>query len=104
MAAVRQAPKHYTLCGIRPRAWVVEATGNLLTYEWPCGYRKTEILMTGHGALRQPAGDAASAMFARYWRKDNSGVGYECPRCRRAARRAQGAIAARKREVRDGIA
>ncbi len=81
--------KQLTLCGIRPRAWVAERrVGAQLTYEWPCGYRKTEPLMVGKGRRTTVAGESVATFMARYWRKEYGDVTYECPRCRRAARRA----------------
>jgi hypothetical protein len=76
-----------TQCGIRPRAFVSEYLGNEFTFQFPCGYTKTEVLMVGHGAYKQPAGSYAAAFFAKYWRQ-GQGVSYECPRCRRRQLRA----------------
>jgi hypothetical protein len=76
--------KHATTCGLLHgaggRAKVVGRDGNKLTYRWPCGYEKTEVLMHGPGRLRKPAPADLVAFFARYWAQ---GVTYECPRCRR---------------------
>jgi hypothetical protein len=68
------------------RARVIARDGNKLTYRWPCGYERTEVLMQGPGRLRQPASPDMVAFFARYWAQ---GVTYECPRCRRAALKAK---------------
>lgn len=73
-----------TLCGIHPRAWVESREGNRLTYVWPCGYRRTEVLTVGRGRLKKPAGESAAIFMARYWRK-GQGVTYECPSCHRKA-------------------
>lgn len=64
------------------RARVIARDGNKLTYRWPCGYEKTEVLMQGVPGMKKPASDDTAAFFARYWRQ---GVIYECPRCRRRA-------------------
>jgi uncharacterized Fe-S cluster-containing protein len=81
--------KQMTLCGTLARAElgggrakVIARDGNKLTYRWPCGYERTEVLMQGVGRLKKPMGDSMIAMFARYWAQ---GVTYECPRCRRLA-------------------
>jgi hypothetical protein len=74
--------KLLTLCGIRPRAYVLRHDGPKVTYRWPCGYERTEALkdkMTG-----RPVGAYAADFYARYWR-EGQGVAYECPRCRRRA-------------------
>jgi hypothetical protein len=72
-----------TQCGLYgQRAKVIGSDGNKLTYRWPCGYEKTEMLMVGPGRLRKPADAGLVKFFVRYW---GSGVTYECPRCRRAA-------------------
>lgn len=86
MAKVR---KQLTLCGTLARrdlgggrAVVIARDGNKLTYRWPCGYERTEVLMTGPRGMRKPMSDEMVAFFSRYWAQ---GVTYECPRCRRRA-------------------
>jgi hypothetical protein len=80
MATIKR-PK--TLCGLYGnRAKVVSIDGNRLTYRWPCGHERTEVLMQGPRGLRKPASDETAAFFAKYWAQ---GVTYECPRCRRKA-------------------
>jgi hypothetical protein len=79
----KKVKKPMTQCGLYGhRARVVRRDGNRLTYRWPCGYEKTEVLMQGPGRLRRPAPPDVVAFFSRYW---SDGVTYECPRCRRAA-------------------
>ena len=73
-----------TLCGIRPRAWVISHAGAAFTYEWPCGYTKTETLLDR--VTKKPVGDFAAAFYAKYWRQ-GQGVTYECPQCRRKAKK-----------------
>lgn len=75
--------KPLTQCGLYGnRAKVIARDGNKLTYRWPCGYEKTEVLMVGKGRLRKPLSTDMVAFFSRYW---ENGVTYECPRCRRKA-------------------
>jgi hypothetical protein len=83
MAATK---KPLTLCGRHPRACVVGRDGIRLTFRFPCGYERTEVLTVGRvGGRKLEASPAVAARFASYWSKENSGVEYECPRCRRAA-------------------
>jgi hypothetical protein len=86
MAAIK---KRLTLCGTLARrelgggrAIVIARDGNKLTYRWPCGYEKAEVMMTGPRGMRQPMSADMVAFFSRYWAQ---GVTYECPRCRREA-------------------
>ena len=81
--------KQMTLCGTlaRPehgggRAKVIARDGDKLTYRWPCGYERTEVLMQGPRGARKPMSAEMIAFFSRYW---SQGVTYECPRCRRLA-------------------
>jgi hypothetical protein len=80
-----------TQCGLQGsrdgagRAKVIARDGNRLTYRWPCGYERTEVLMNGVGKLKRPMSPDMVAFFSRYW---SQGVTYECPRCRRAAMKA----------------
>jgi hypothetical protein len=72
-----------TRCGLYGhRAKVIARDGNNLTYRWPCGYERTEVLMNGPRGRRRPVSPDMVAFFARYWAQ---GVTYECPRCRRLA-------------------
>jgi hypothetical protein len=64
------------------RAVVIARDGNMVTFRWPCGYEKTEQMMTGVGRAKRPMSTDMVAFFARYWAQ---GVTYECPRCRREA-------------------
>jgi hypothetical protein len=82
---VRQPLTHCGLQGSRNgagRAKVISRDGNKLTYRWPCGYERTEVLTHGVGKLKRPMSSEMVAFFSRYW---SDGVTYECPRCRRAA-------------------
>lgn len=87
MATVK---KRMTMCGSQAgrhalgigRARVIARDGNKLTYRWPCGYERTEVLMTGPRGMRKPMSAEMVAFFSRYWAQ---GVTYECPRCRREA-------------------
>ena len=72
-----------TQCGLYGhRAKVIARDGNKLTYRWPCGYERTEVLMNGPRGLRRPMSPGMVSFFSRYW---SQGVTYECPRCRRLA-------------------
>jgi len=77
-----------TQCGLQGsrngagRAKVIARDGSKITYRWPCGYERTEVLMQGVGKLKRPMSPDMVAFFSRYW---SAGVTYECPRCRRAA-------------------
>jgi hypothetical protein len=73
-------------CGTIKRAIVVAQDGNRLTYLWPCGYKRTETLMTGPRGMRQPASEWQVKFFSRYW---SDGVSYPCPRCKKAQKQAQ---------------
>lgn len=76
-----------TVCGLAGhRAKVIARDGSTLTYRWPCGYEKTEVMMIGPGRLRRPADEATMKFFARYWA---NGVTYQCPRCLREAKKAK---------------
>jgi len=80
MATIKR-PK--TLCGLYGnRAKVVSREGNRLTYRWPCGYERSEVLTEGPRGMRRPMSSEMVAFFVRYWAQ---GVTYECPRCRRKA-------------------
>lgn len=70
-----------TTCGTIRRAIVIARDGNRLTYRWPCGFEKTETLMSGPRCLRRPASEWEVKFFARYWA---DGVNYPCPRCTKA--------------------
>ena len=90
MATVK---KRMTLCGTQARrelgggrAKVIARDGNKLTYLWPCGYERAEVLMAGPRGMRKPMSAEMVAFFSRYWAQ---GVTYECPRCRRAALKAK---------------
>ena len=73
----------HTQCGLYGnRSKVVARDGNKLTYRWPCGYERTEVLMQGPKGHKQPAPLQVVEMFSRDWA---NGVTYECPRCRREA-------------------
>lgn len=75
-----------TQCGMYGhRARVVARDGSNVTYRWPCGYERTEVLANGVGKLKRPMSPDMVAFFSRYW---SDGVTYECPRCRRVAQRA----------------
>lgn len=78
--------KQLTSCGTLSggRARVIARDGNKLTYRWPCGYEKTEVLTAGPRGLRRPLSPDMVAFFSRYW---GDGVTYECPRCRKEASR-----------------
>ena len=72
-----------TQCGLYGhRARVIGRDGEKLTYRWPCGHEKTEVLTIGPPGIKKPAGLALAERFARYWA---GGVTYECPKCRRRA-------------------
>lgn len=75
-----------TNCGLRPRAKVIGRVGNKLTYQFPCGYTLTEVLMHGPGRLRKPADEWTIKFFERYW---SQGVIYQCPKCLRDERKQQ---------------
>ena len=46
----------HTQCGLYGnRSKVVARDGNKLTYRWPCGYERTEVLMQGPKGHKQPA-------------------------------------------------
>lgn len=75
--------KPKTQCGLYGnRAKVVARDGVTITYRWPCGYEKSEVLTIGAGKLKRPASADMVAFFEKYWA---DGVTYECPRCRRRA-------------------
>lgn len=78
--------KQLTMCGTLAggRAKVIAIDGNKLTYRWPCGYERTEVLMNGPRGLRRPMSPGMASFMARYW---SQGVNYECPRCRRRAKK-----------------
>ena len=78
--------KQMTMCGTLGggRARVIAIDGNKLTYRWPCGYEKTEMLTVGPRQMRRPISPGMAAFFSRYW-AEGQGVNYECPRCRRRA-------------------
>ncbi len=79
----RNVKKPLTTCGLYGnRAKVVSVEGNTLTYRWPCGYERAEVLMNGPRGLRRAVSPEMAAFFCRYW---SQGVTYECPRCRRRA-------------------
>jgi hypothetical protein len=90
MGMANTIKKPLTQCGLQGsrdgagRAKVVARDGNRLTYRWPCGYEKTEVFTQGVGRLKKPASPEMAAFFSRYW---SQGVTYECPRCRRAAKK-----------------
>jgi len=91
---MRKVKHSETQCGLYgARAKVIAINGNKLTYRWPCGYEKTEVLMVFPGRLRKPADYWQVKFFSRYWA---DGVTYECPRCRRHA--------LKKRKASDGKA
>ena len=82
-----------TVCGLAgSRAKVIAQDGNKLTYRWPCGYEKTEVMTIGHGHLKKPADAATMKFFSRYWA---NGVTYQCPRCLREAKKAKRIAAGR---------
>lgn len=75
--------KPKTSCGLYgKRAVVIARDGNRLTFRWPCGYERTEVVMLGPAKLRRPMSDSQAAFFAKYWA---NGVTYECPKCRKCA-------------------
>ena len=79
----RTIKKPLTQCGMYGhRARVVARDGSNVTYRWPCGFERTEVLTNGVGKLKRPMAPDMVAFFSRYW---SDGVTYECPRCRREA-------------------
>lgn len=85
-----------TMCGLLPRAKVVGRTGNKLTYLFPCGHKRTEVMMVGPAGARKPADEGTMRFFERYW-GEGQGVSYQCPKCLREERKA-----AKKKGVGDG--
>jgi hypothetical protein len=85
MGMANTIKKPLTQCGAYGhRARVVARDGSNVTYRWPCGYERTEVLTNGVGKLKRPMSPDMVAFFSRYW---SDGVTYECPRCRRAAKK-----------------
>jgi hypothetical protein len=79
----RKVRKPLTQCGMYGnRARVVACNGSKVTYLWPCGYERTEVLTNGVGKMKRPMSPDMVTFFSRYW---SNGVTYECPRCRRKA-------------------
>jgi hypothetical protein len=58
------------------RAKAIAVEGNRVTFLWPCGYQRTEVMR--HKVLRKPMTDSEVAFLARYWA---DGVTYPCPKC-----------------------
>lgn len=74
-----------TMCGVSPRAQVIGRIGNKLTYQFPCGHERTEVMMVGPRGGRKPADEWTMKFFERYW-GGGQGVVYQCPQCLRAER------------------
>lgn len=63
------------------RAKVTAVDGNRLTYEWPCGHTRVEVLTFRRGGRKVPVHPTTAAILARTWA---DGVTYPCPKCKGA--------------------